>query len=95
MLVLTRMRDQVIRIGEDIEVQVVDIRGDKVRLGINAPDHVAVHRQEIYERIKREARAAAGIRAEDIKRNEPEAAPFGPRQAEKAGHSESPGATTP
>lgn len=54
MLVLSRQRDEVIRIGDEIEVIVVDIRGDKVRLGITAPKATPVHRQEIYQAIKRE-----------------------------------------
>ncbi|MBX4198109.1 carbon storage regulator CsrA [Candidatus Parcubacteria bacterium] len=54
MLVLSRERDQTITIGDEIEVTVVDIRGDKVRLGINAPKHVPVHRYEVYDAILRE-----------------------------------------
>ena len=54
MLVLSRQRDETIIIGDDIEITIVDIRGDKVRLGINAPPHVPVHRKEVYEAIKRE-----------------------------------------
>jgi carbon storage regulator len=54
MLVLSRHRDESIMIGDDIVLTVVDIRGDKVRLGIQAPTHVPVHRQEVYEAIKRE-----------------------------------------
>lgn len=59
MLVLSRERDETIMIGDEIELTVVDIRGDKVRLGIKAPPHVAVHRKEIYDAIKRENEAAA------------------------------------
>ena len=66
MLVLSRQRDETIIIGEDIEVTVVDIRGDKVRLGISAPKHVTVHRKEVFEAIKRENRAAAEVRPEDL-----------------------------
>jgi carbon storage regulator len=66
MLVLSRQRDQTIMIGDDIEITVVDIRGDKVRLGINAPHDVPVHRKEVYEAIKRENRAADGVKPEDI-----------------------------
>ena len=66
MLVLSRQRDQTIMIGDDIEITVVDIRGDKVRLGINAPSEIPVHRKEVYEAIKRENRAAAGVKPEDI-----------------------------
>ena len=54
MLVLSRHRDESIMIGDDIVITVVDIRGDKVRLGIQAPTNVPVHREEIYEAIKRE-----------------------------------------
>ena len=68
MLVLSRQRDQTVMIGDDIEVTVVDVRGDKVRLGINAPKHVAVHRKEVYEAIRRENQAAARVRPEDLTR---------------------------
>ena len=54
MLVLSRRRDETIMIGDDVKITVVDIRGDKVRLGITAPRHVQVHRQEVYDAIKRE-----------------------------------------
>jgi carbon storage regulator len=53
MLVLSRHRDESIVIGDDVVITVVDIRGDKVRLGIQAPQEVPVHRQEVYEAIKR------------------------------------------
>ncbi|MBC7783350.1 MAG: carbon storage regulator CsrA [Burkholderiales bacterium] len=68
MLVLSRQRDETIMIGDDIEVTVVDIRGDKVRLGITAPKEVSVHRKEVYEAIKRENRDAAQVKLkpEDI-----------------------------
>ena len=59
MLVLSRQRDQAIMIGDEIEVTVVDLRGDKVRLGINAPRTVSVHRKEVYEQIRRENQSAA------------------------------------
>lgn len=54
MLVLSRQRDESIIIGDNIVITVVDIRGDKVRLGIDAPKEVPVHRQEVYEAIQRE-----------------------------------------
>jgi len=54
MLVLSRQRDESIIIGDNVVVTVVDIRGDKVRLGIEAPKEVPVHRQEVYEAIRRE-----------------------------------------
>lgn len=66
MLVLSRQRDETIMIGDEIEVTVVDIRGDKVRLGINAPKSVTVHRKEVYEQIKRENREAAQVKPEDL-----------------------------
>ncbi len=66
MLVLSRQRDETIMIGDDVEITVVDIRGDKVRIGINAPTHIPVHRKEVYDAIKRENRAAANIKPEDL-----------------------------
>jgi len=66
MLVLSRQRDETIMIGDDIEVTVVDIRGDKVRLGINAPKSISVHRKEVYEAIRRENREAAQVKPEDL-----------------------------
>lgn len=53
MLVLSRQRNETIMIGDDIEITIVDVRGDKVRLGITAPPHIAVHRKEVYEAIRR------------------------------------------
>lgn len=61
MLVLSRHRDECIMIGDDVVITVVDIRGDKVRLGIEAPKDVPVHRQEVYEAIKRENQKASQI----------------------------------
>jgi len=54
MLVLSRQRDESIMIGDDVEITIVDVRGDKVRLGITAPRHIPVHRREIYDAIQRE-----------------------------------------
>ncbi len=59
MLVLSRHRDESIIIGDDIVVTIVDIRGDKVRLGIDAPTDIPVHRREVYEAIQRENQKAA------------------------------------
>ena len=53
MLVLSRQRDESIMIGDDVEITIVDVRGDKVRLGINAPKHIPVHRREIYDAIQK------------------------------------------
>lgn len=61
MLVLSRHRDESIMIGDDVVVTIVDIRGDKVRLGIEAPTSIPVHRQEVYEAIKRENQQAASL----------------------------------
>jgi carbon storage regulator len=54
MLVLSRHRDETVCIGDEIRVLIVDIRGDKVRLGIEAPVNLPVHRLEIYERLVQE-----------------------------------------
>jgi carbon storage regulator len=61
MLVLSRQRDESIMIGDTIVVTIVDIRGDKVRLGINAPSEIPVHRQEVYEAIQRENMRASRL----------------------------------
>ncbi len=66
MLVLSRQRDETIMIGDEIEITVVDIRGDKVRLGINAPRQVDVHRKEVYEAIKRENDEASRVQIDDL-----------------------------
>ncbi|MFM7035287.1 MAG: carbon storage regulator CsrA [Planctomycetia bacterium] len=65
MLVLSRQRDESIMIGDTIVVTIVDIRGDKVRLGINAPSEVPVHRQEVYEAIQRENLRASRLEPAD------------------------------
>ena len=62
MLVLSRHRDESIMIGDDIVITIVDIRGDKVRLGIHAPQAIPVHRQEVYDAIQRENAQAADLR---------------------------------
>ena len=67
MLVLSRQRDQSIFIGDDIEITVVDIRGDKVRLGIEAPTEIPVHRQEVYEAIQRENVRASRLEPKDTR----------------------------
>ena len=68
MLVLSRRRDESIVIGEDIEITVVDIRGDKVRLGIQAPFSIGVHRRELREAIEREnARASTMPGVPDVR----------------------------
>ena len=58
MLVLSRKKDEKIVIGDNISIMVVEIRGDKVRLGIDAPRDVSVHRREVYDAIKRNEQLA-------------------------------------
>jgi carbon storage regulator len=65
MLVLSRQRDQSIMIGDKVVVTIVDIRGDKVRLGIEAPEEIPVHRQEVYEAIRRENQRASPLSPAD------------------------------
>lgn len=66
MLVLTRHSDERIMIGDDVEITIVEIKGDKVRIGISAPSHVPVHRREVYLAIKAENVAAAEAAAPDL-----------------------------
>lgn len=66
MLVLTRKVNQSIIIGENIEVVVLEVRGEQVRLGIKAPRDVAVHRQEIFDQIQEENESAAGVDVSDV-----------------------------
>ena len=59
MLVLTRRLNESITLGDDIVLTVIEVRGDQVRLGINAPRDVAVHRMEVWLQVQDEKRAAA------------------------------------
>ena len=54
MLVLSRHKDESIMVGENVEVIIVDVRGNKVRLGITAPKDIPVHRKEVYKTLQRE-----------------------------------------
>jgi carbon storage regulator len=62
MLILTRRPNETLMIGTEITVTVLGVKGSQVRIGINAPKNVAVHREEIYERIKAEKRAGNAAR---------------------------------
>lgn len=57
MLILTRRVGEVLRIGDDVSITILGVKGNQVRIGIDAPKDVAVHREEIYQRIKREGGA--------------------------------------
>ena len=67
MLVLSRQRDESIMIGDNVVITIVDIRGDKVRLGIEAPGEIPVHRQEVYEAIQRENCRAGKLATDDLR----------------------------
>lgn len=75
MLVLSRQRDETIMIGDDVQVTVVDIRGEKVRLGITAPPHIPVHRKEVYEAIQREGKGGDRKVESLAKKKPPEESP--------------------
>ena len=66
MLILTRKIGECITIGDDIKVHVVDIRGKQVRLGIEAPAHAPIYRQEVYQKILEENRSAARLNPADF-----------------------------
>jgi carbon storage regulator len=61
MLVLTRKKDQTIMIGDNVEITVVDIQGDQVRIGINAPKNLSIHRKEVFVEIQQENQKAAQV----------------------------------
>lgn len=69
MLVLSRKKNESIVIDERITITVIDIRGDKVRLGIEAPRDVAIHRQEVYEALKRHAEMDAAYESQKQSEN--------------------------
>jgi carbon storage regulator len=82
MLVLSRKKDESIMIGDEVEITIVDVRGDKVRLGITAPKSIPVHRREVYDAIQREKKAAAESQnhVEEESKKEPEKEPQEPAE---------------
>jgi len=67
MLALTRKKGQSIIIGENVEITIVNIEGEQVKLGINAPKSIAIHRKEIFEEIQKENKKAAEVRVVSLK----------------------------
>jgi carbon storage regulator len=67
MLILTRRVGETVMIGNEVTVTVLGVKGNQVRIGVNAPKDVAVHREEIYERIKREEDGEAPTPGPDTK----------------------------
>ncbi len=59
MLILTRKTGEALRIGDDVTLTILGIKGNTIRIGISAPDEVSIHREEVYLRIKKEKEAAA------------------------------------
>jgi carbon storage regulator len=57
MLILTRRVGEALMVGDEVTVTVLGVKGNQVRIGVNAPKHVSVHREEIYERIRAEQQA--------------------------------------
>lgn len=67
MLILTRRVGEAVMIGDEVTVTILGVKGNQVRVGINAPKHVAVHREEIFERIKSEGDADEGADSESLR----------------------------
>jgi carbon storage regulator len=75
MLILTRRVGETVMIGDEVTITVLGVKGNQVRVGINAPKHVAVHREEIYERIKREQQGAGADGADGASPGDSDKAP--------------------
>ena len=65
MLILTRRVGETLMIGDEVTVTVLGVKGNQVRIGVNAPKDIAVHREEIYERIKREQEGDSQANSDD------------------------------
>lgn len=66
MLILTRRAGETLMIGDDVTITVLGVKGNQVRIGVNAPKHVSVHREEIYQRIQREKEQKLGGDSSDV-----------------------------
>ena len=82
MLILTRRVGEAVMIGDEVSITVLGVKGNQVRLGINAPRSIAVHREEIYRRIKREQAGGGaqdeGTAPEEPPEKTPSSGPYGP-----------------
>ncbi len=67
MLILSRKLDQKIRIGDDITLTIIDIKGDQVKIGVEAPNSIKVYRQEVFDAIQSENKAANNVSVESLK----------------------------